>query len=428
MKSIKIIFALLFLLSINIANPCSMYKVTKNGKTMVGCNHDAWFTTPHIWFEIGSLNSPYGAAFTGARYDGKNGYAPQSGMNEYGLVFSRLSSYHPKIKNSVIESRLKITNPTFYLKDILHNCKTVAEVKAYIEKYDQSFFIEDVFIYIEKSGNYIIVEPYKIIEGNNPTYVLSNFCPSITSEEDAKKQVRYKKGVDFLKEKYESNIEFCKNVSDSMHVCREKIGDGTLLTSIWDNTNGTVNLYFYHKYDKTIQFNIKDELAKGNHILKVDSLFPKNDEFEKLATYQIPQNNDTLRLFLLFCGLFFVMSSVYFSLNYIKNRKTDKFNSIKLLLIPFGLILFYYMYVLNTTVNIFYFASPYKSPFSLLASSTSYLPYVLLVLIIPLIKFNLKLVKEKLWNNFALIILSLNSSLYLILIGFFVYWRFYFHF
>lgn len=428
MKSIKIIFTVIFLLSINIGNTCSMYKVTKNGKTMVGCNHDAWFTTPHIWFEIGSLNSPYGAAFTGARYDGKNGYAPQSGMNEYGLVFSRLSSYHPKIKNSVIESRLKITNPTFYLKDILHNCKTVAEVKAYIEKYDQSFFIEDVFIYIEKSGNYIIVEPYKIIEGNNPTYVLSNFCPSITSEEDAKKQVRYKKGVDFLKEKYEANIEFCKNVSDSMHVCREKIGDGTLLTSIWDNTNGTVNLYFYHKYDKTIQFNIKEELAKGNHILKIDSLFPKNTEFEKLASYQIPQNNDTLRLFLVFCGLFFFMSSFYFFMNYIKNRKTENFNSIKLLLIPLGLILFYYMYVLSTNMNIFYFASPYKSSFSTLVSLTSYLPYVLLVLIIPLIKFNLKLIKEKLWNSFALIILSLNSLLYLILIGFFVYWRFYFNF
>jgi hypothetical protein len=79
-------------------------------------------------------------------------------------------------------------------------------------------------------------------------------------------------------------------------------------------------------------------------------------------------------------------------------------------------------------MNIFYFASPYKSSLSTLISLTSYLPYVLLVLIIPLIKFNLKLVKEKLWNTFALITLSLNSLLYLILIGFFVYWRFYFNF
>ena len=428
MKSIKIVFALLFLLSINIANPCSMYKVTKNGKTMVGCNHDAWFTTPHIWFEIGSLNSPYGAAFTGARYDGKNGYAPQSGMNEYGLVFSRLSSYHPKIKNSVIESRLKITNPTFYLKDILHNCKTVAEVKAYIEKYDQSFFIEDVFIYIEKSGNYIIVEPYKIIEGNNPTYVLSNFCPSITSEEDAKKQVRYKKGVDFLKEKYEANIEFCKNVSDSMHVCREKIGDGTLLTSIWDNTNGTVNLYFYHKYDKTIQFNIKEELAKGNHIIKIDSLFPKNTEFEKLASYQIPHNNNKIRIFLLLCGLFFIFSSAYFLVNYLKTKNSNSFNYIKILMVPIGLIMFYYMIVLNTNINIFYFSSPYKDSNSLLICLTSYIPFLLVGLILPLLAVNYKVINKKSWSKLSIIILSLNNLLYLILIGLFMYWRLYFNF
>ena len=428
MKSIKIVFGILFILSVHIGNACSMYKITKNGKTFVGCNHDAWFTTPHVWFEIGSLNAPYGAAFTGARYDGKNGYAPQSGMNEYGLVFSRLASYHPKIENSEIESRIKITNPTFYLKDILHTCKTVEDVKKYIEKYDQSYFIEDVLIYIEKSGKYIVVEPYKIIEGNDASYVLSNFCPSITSKEDANKLERYQNGVLFLNNKLETDLEFCRKLSDTMHVCREKIGDGTLLTSIWDNTNGTVNLYFYHKYNKTIQFNIKEELAKGNHIIKVDSLFPKNTEFEKLASYKTPQNNDTLLLFLVFCGLFFGMSSIYFLVNYVKTRKTDTFNSIKLLIIPFGIILFYYMFVLSTNINIFYFDSPYKSYSSTLVSMTSYIPYVLLAIIIPLIRFNLKLFKEKLWNTLALIILSLNSLLYLILIGFFVYWRFYFNF
>ena len=61
-----------------------MYKVTKNGKTMVGCNEDAWRTTSHIWFEVGQ-NKQYGAAFTGSRWDGENGYAPQSGMNEHGF-------------------------------------------------------------------------------------------------------------------------------------------------------------------------------------------------------------------------------------------------------------------------------------------------------------------------------------------------------
>jgi hypothetical protein len=404
-----------------------MYKVTKNGKTMVGCNEDAWRTTSHIWFEVGQNNS-YGAAFTGSRWDGENGFAPQSGMNEHGLVFSRLASYHPEMITSKFNNRIKITNPTRYLKEILHSCKTVEEVKKYIEKYDQRYFIEDVFIYIERSGKYIIVEPYKILSGNDAHYVLSNFCPSITSKTAANRLERYKNGASFLTTKMETDLEFCRKLSDTMHVCREKIGDGTLLTSIWDSTNGLVNLYFYHQYDQTIQFNIAKELAKGNHILKIDTLFPKNAEFEKLASYQTPQNNDTIRNFLMISGLFFAVSSVYFFMSFMRRRKKDKYNALKLVFFPAGLILFYYLFVLCTNITIFYFPAPYSHPNNILVSSTSYIPYVVWLLLLPSLWYNYRLFQEKLWNRFAVGMISLFNVLVLILIGFFVYWRFYFIF
>lgn len=426
MKKLKKLVLIIFLLSISFGNACSMYKITKNGKTFTGCNHDAWLTTPHIWFEIGTKNSPYGTVFTGSRYDGKNGYAPQSGMNEHGLVFSRLASFHPKIESSIMDLKLKITNPTFYLKDILHNCKTIADVKAYIEKYDQSYFIEDVFIYIDKTGDYIVVEPYKIIEGNDPTYVLSNFCPSITSEDEARRLVRYKKGVDFLKDQYEANLEFCRNISDTMSVCREKIGDGTLITSIFDSTNGTINIYFYHDYNHTIQYNLKDELAKGNHILKIDSLFPKNKEFEQLVQFKTPKNTKEIRLFIALCGLFFLINSIYFLINYFRTRKQQKYNSIKLFLIIIGPFLMYYMFVLTTNNSIFYFPAPYYDHHSLAITLASYLPHLLALVIIPLLAVNYKIIKNRSWKIFSVLTFSFNNLLYLILIGFFMYWQMYF--
>lgn len=426
MKCLKVLFSLLFVFSISSSTACSMYKITKNGKTFVGCNHDAWLTTPQIWFEIGTENSPYGTVFTGSRFDGENGYAPQSGMNEHGLVFSRLASYHPKIENSIMDSRTKITNPTFYLKDILHNCKTIAEVKAYIENYDQSLFIEDVFIYIDKSGDYIVVEPYKIIEGNNPTYVLSNFCPSITSEDDARRLVRYKKGTDFLKINYEANLDFCRSVSDTMHVCREKIGDGTLITSIFDSTNGTVNIFFYHDYNHTVQYNLKDELAKGNHILKVDDLFPKNEEFEKLIQFKTPKNSNVIRMFLLLIGLFFLANSLYFLINYFRTRKQQKYNWVKLFLILIGPLLFYYIFILNTNTSIFYFPAPYYDSHSVTVTLVSYLPHLLVIAIFPLLMINYRIIKEKSWKTFSLLTFSINNVLYLVLIGFFMYWQMFF--
>ncbi|MBK6525214.1 MAG: hypothetical protein IPG07_06420 [Crocinitomicaceae bacterium] len=93
----KYLFFILFFISVSEkAIACSMYKITLGTKTMVGCNEDAWRLTSAIWFETGKPDAPYGAAFTGSRLDGENGTAPQSGMNEHGLSFSRLASATPE--------------------------------------------------------------------------------------------------------------------------------------------------------------------------------------------------------------------------------------------------------------------------------------------------------------------------------------------
>ncbi|MDD3686976.1 MAG: hypothetical protein PHE56_09445, partial [Bacteroidales bacterium] len=72
---LKSIILLIFTLTVfQNALACSGYKITIDNRTFFGSNHDSWFTTPHIWFESATIDK-YGAAFTGARYDGDNGYA-----------------------------------------------------------------------------------------------------------------------------------------------------------------------------------------------------------------------------------------------------------------------------------------------------------------------------------------------------------------
>jgi penicillin V acylase-like amidase (Ntn superfamily) len=224
-----------FLMSFHqLATACSMYKVTTGDNTLVGCNEDAWRTNSKIWFVNARNAEEFGAGFTGSRQVSANGFAPQSGMNEAGLVFSRLASYHPR-QALPSDDRKRITNEVTYLTDILLQCATVEEVKLFVEQYDHSIFIDDVFIYIDRSGKYLVVEPYNLILGDDPYYVLSNFCPSITEPENARELDRYRKGVDFLEaHAIEASLSFCTAVSDTMHVCRDRNGDGTLLTSIWN--------------------------------------------------------------------------------------------------------------------------------------------------------------------------------------------------
>lgn len=415
-----LIFITFFAVQASIA--CSGYKITIGSRTFFGSNHDAWFTTPHIWFENAN-SSKYGTAFTGARFDGQNGYAPQSGMNEMGLAFERLVAYHPEQEK--FANRKTISNPTKYLKDILHACKTVEEVKEFITRYDHSYFLEDVFIYVDKSGKYLMVEPYTLTIGNEPTYVVANFCPSITSEQNANKLDRYRNGVSFINKGIDTTLEYCTALLDTMHVCRKKIGDGTLLSSIWDLNNGTVNVYFYHDFTKTVQFNLSEELKKGDHIIALETLFPPNSEFEKLRHFKTTKNSDLLAVFILSSGAFFLLISIFFLIQYLRRKEYKKYAYIQLLLFPLGLILFYYMIVLSGRVNVFYFPAPYQDPSNTFISMTSYVPFLLLLLILPFAVINYRIIKEDSWNFLAKTLFTLNNLVYIILIGLFMYWRFY---
>jgi hypothetical protein len=402
-----------------------MYKITVHGKTMVGCNHDTWLLTPRIWFETGKGKGYLGAAFTGARSVGPESFAPQSGMNESGLAFSRLASATPQKGIKDLSDKKPISNPEFYLKDILHRCKTVEEVKAYIEQYDHSLFMEDVFVYIEKSGKYLVVEPYTLTIGNDIKYVQANFCPSQTPDLKSIKQPRYVNGTTFLKNKLDTSLSFCTALSDTMHVCRKKIGDGTLLTSIWDTNQGNTYLYFYHDYKHLVKFNLKEELAKGDHILDITTLFPPNEEFKKLAGFKTPLNSHVIELFLLFMAVFLFFSFTFFLISFIRNKHHSKFRYMKLVLSAMSFILLYYVYVLAREINIFYFPAPYKDyKFSLL-NIAAYIPFLVLLSIIPLLVINWKLLKERSWSPFQKMLFILNNFSYITLIFLFTYWGLY---
>lgn len=420
-QKLLLFFVLVFHLS---SSACSGYKITKNGKTFFGSNEDAWRLTPHLWFETAKTVDTYGAAFTGSRFDGKYGYAPQTGMNEMGLAFERLASYHPVQKPT--GNKKPITEPTNFLKEVLKRCKTVEEVKAFYSQYDHSYFIEDVFIYVDSTGSYLIVEPYQLTIGNEPTYVIANFCPSITDKEKAFRMDRYRNGVEFIEKEYEASFAYCRELSKAMHVSRPKIGDGTLLTSNWNLNDLTFQLYFYHDYEHSLSYDLKAELAKGDHIIALPELFPPNKSFKQLEAYQIPQNNMKIGLMLVgFGGLFFV-TALFFMVQMVVKKSVQSYCFLPVILIVLGLLFTYYMFVLVTNMSIFYFTAPYQDASRWTITLTSYLPYLIVLLILPFWYITFKLIRQSNWAKWAIGLVTLNLLAYTVLIGFFVYWQFYF--
>jgi cytochrome c oxidase subunit IV len=186
-----------------------------------------------------------------------------------------------------------------------------------------------------------------------------------------------------------------------------------------------VNLFFYHNYDTTIQFNLKDELKKGDHSIAIEKLFPPNPEFEQLRYFQTTKNNNWIAVYILGSAAMFLFSSIFFLVQYFRAKKNQKYALLKLMLFPIGLVLFYYMYVLSSNLAVFYFPAPYQSPTNAFVSLASYIPLLLLVLILPLLILNYRIYKEHCWSAFALALFTINNLTYIGLIGLFQYWKFF---
>ena len=115
------------------------------------------------------------------------------------------------------------------------------------------------------------------------------------------------------------------------------------------------------------------------------------------------------------CMLLFLFSFPYFLFSYFRNRK-GKYSLYKLFLSVLSVCLSYYMFALATEMGIFYFPSPYRNYKFGFIDVASYLPFLLLLLIIPLLLLNRKIVKDNLWKMFSGFLFTVNNAAYLILI------------
>ncbi|MFI5154571.1 MAG: hypothetical protein ACHQEM_00205 [Chitinophagales bacterium] len=395
-----------------------MCKVTINGLTYLGNNEDSWRIGSFIWFENKTTGN-YGSVYVGYG-DGM----PQGGMNEAGLAFDGLTVSQKNLR--INPHKPTIRDASAFIKEIMQTCKSVDDVKKYANQFNRMALNSSVLLFADKYGNYLVMEPDTIIVGNDDKYIIANFCPSATSHTEKLNFERYYRGEKYLlSHANDTNQDFCLRLVDTMHECRRKMGDGTLYSYVADLDKGKFALYFYHDYTHKMEFNLRNELDQGDHKLAIPKLFPLNVEYRRLTAFQTPQNNLKMLLFLYLCGGLFAFSALYFLASSLTNKKRNvNLNSI-MLIVALSFVLLYYMYVLIANQAIFYFPSPYHDwKFSIL-NIAAYVPFLMLILIIPLVTRNIQADKEKSWTLFSKCLLTINSLTYLTLIALFAYWKLY---
>lgn len=259
---------------------CSMFKITLHGKTMVGNNEDYWNPNTRIWFEKGKTRK-YGVCYVG--YDN---FWPQGGMNEAGLVFDGFAMPYLAIKDTIGKKELDAN----FLKIIMEKYSDVNEVKKYFANHNLTGLETSMFLFIDKTGRYLVVQGDSLITGNDQYYILSNFYPSQIKDESKIDIPFYHKAKRLLESYRDTSISFCTSVMDTMHQERDW-GGGTMYTTLYDLKEGIIYLYYFHNYNHVVTFNLKQELEKGNHIFIMPKLFPEDKKgIEFLCNYNEVSN------------------------------------------------------------------------------------------------------------------------------------------
>jgi hypothetical protein len=393
-----------------------MFKITLHGKTMVGNNEDAWRVNSKIWFETGH-NGRYGAAYVGH----EDGF-PQGGMNDAGLAFDGFTVYPQQLRPA--PGKKQIDNPAAFIKAIMQQCKTVDDVARVAGQYNRRIFNNGMFLFVDSTGRYLVMEADTLITGNDAKYVLSNFRPSVTKDADEVFIERYQRGRRLLAHRSDTTLAFCTTVMDNMHECRTRIGDGTTYTTIYDLKRKQIFLYFYHNFTHMKPFDLARELKKGDHVLTMSDLFRPNPEYQRFVDHKTPFNSPMLKRFIWCLELLLILFTGYWIAYNLFWRKGPAGNSIysMWLLVVINMALGVCFFILLNNQPIFYFDAPYYVEGKSILNACAHIPLTLLALVIPVGVGNVQVLYTRTVTKLSKRLFMVNTIVYLIALLLFAYW------
>jgi len=265
---LAILGILIFLTTLGVSSTtvfaCTMFKITENGKTIVGNNED--WSNPHtrIWFEVGRENE------FGVAYVGFNDMNPQGAFNEAGLAYDIFAMPYEEIT----EGKHKKAQPDDFLRTVMRTSTTVEEVKEILEAHYLEGFEKVMLLFIDKSGKYLIQERDVLTIGEETRYVLSNFSPTKVTDHSEVELPHFQKGRDLLSQRADINPGYCESVLEALHQ-EVPFWGGTQYSTLYNLNDGKIDLYYFHNYNRSVQFDLKEELRKGNHVLNIPEMFPE---------------------------------------------------------------------------------------------------------------------------------------------------------
>jgi tetratricopeptide (TPR) repeat protein len=87
------------------------------------------------------------------------------------------------------------------------------------------------------------------------------------------------------------SLDYCESVLEALHQ-EVPFWGGTQYSTLYNLTDGKINLYYFHDYNRSVQLDLKEELRKGNHVLNIPEMFPEvRNGHEYMANYDEYEKN-----------------------------------------------------------------------------------------------------------------------------------------
>jgi len=240
---------------------CIMFTKTERGTVLVGNNEDSKYTETVVRFVPGK-DGKYGAV-----YFGYSSLYPQGGMNEKGLVYDGLACDDMEVKNQ--DGKKKFDG--ILTQKVMEECASVDEVVALLEQYDLSELSRAQLMFVDRRGESVIVEGETMLRKRGNFQVATNFYLSTIQQGEPIPCMRYKIASDLLR-KNDVTVSDFRRILAQTH--QEAKWADTQYSNIYDPERLLVYLYHFHNYENEVVLDLKKELRKGEHVVKIADLFP----------------------------------------------------------------------------------------------------------------------------------------------------------
>jgi tetratricopeptide (TPR) repeat protein len=197
---------------------------------------------------------------------------PEGGMNEEGLFFDGATAEQVQVPRD--PSKPDHGHEKGLIFKAMEECTTVDEVLDYFARYDCSGRWSGQYLVGDRFGNSAIIEPLNVIRKTDRYQVVTNFLQSRTPPESSL-EPRYRLAARLLEESDELSVDLMRRVLSATH-WEEYSGSMTvtLYSYICDLKRGEIYVYNFHDFEDAVKINLRDELAKGESIRTIASLFP----------------------------------------------------------------------------------------------------------------------------------------------------------